>query len=175
MAPEPGQSRELHIGGGIQDVRVEEDPVQGEARRTRPALSALCSPMMLDAVGIEAHAFHLGSYPTIVLATDSIIQDKFGPTFRRIDFYWEHRRRPDQDSVFALFGHNERPLFDAQVTAELRWQHDCATPPPLLANASMITEYRRIRISSKAISEIEPSRPKPSLCCFVELGSYAGG
>ena len=82
------------MGGGIQDVRVEEDPVQGEAARKRPALPALWRPMLLDAVGIGAHAFHLGSYPAIVLATDSIIQQKFGPTLRRVNFDWKHRRRP---------------------------------------------------------------------------------
>jgi hypothetical protein len=32
---------------------------------------------MFDAVGIEAHTFYLGSYPTIVLTTNSIIQQKF--------------------------------------------------------------------------------------------------
>jgi hypothetical protein len=70
--------------------------------------------------------FYVGSYPAIVLATDSIIQQKFGPTLRRVDFNRKHRRRPDEDPVLALFGDNERPLFDTQTTAELRRQHDCA-------------------------------------------------
>ena len=70
---------------------------------------------------------YLGPRSAIVLGTNSIIQDKFGPTFRRVDFYWKHRGRPDQDSILALFGHNERPLFDTEATAELRRQHDCAT------------------------------------------------
>jgi len=86
---------------------------------------------MLNPVRIEAHAFHLGARAAVVLGIGSVIQDKFGPTLRRVDFDREHRRRPDQDSVFALFGNNERPLFDAQATAEFRRQHDCATAPDL--------------------------------------------
>ena len=86
---------------------------------------------MLNPVRIEAHAFHLGPRPAIVLGIDSVIQDKFGPTLRRVDFDREHGRRPDQDSVFPLFGDEERPLFDAQATAEFRRQHDRATAPAL--------------------------------------------
>jgi hypothetical protein len=83
--------------------------------------------MVLDPVWIKAHAFYLGPCPPIVLGTDSIIQDKFGATLSCIDLDWQQCGRSDQDPVCTLFGHNERPLFDAQATAELRRQHDCAT------------------------------------------------
>jgi hypothetical protein len=43
----------------MQHDRVAEDPVQDEANRKRPALPALCMPMVHDTVGIKAHAFHL--------------------------------------------------------------------------------------------------------------------
>ena len=69
--PEPGQSREFHIDSGIKDVRAEEDPIQGEASRKRPALSALWRPRMLNPARIEADAFHLGPCPAIVLGSDT--------------------------------------------------------------------------------------------------------
>ena len=86
---------------------------------------------MLNPVWIEAHVFYLGPRPAIVLGVDSVIQQKFRPTFRCVYFDRKHRRRPDQDSVSALFGDDERALFDTEATAELRWQHDCATSADL--------------------------------------------
>ncbi len=37
-------------------------------------------------VGIEAHPFRFSTYVAIVLAADCAIQQKFGPTFKRVDF-----------------------------------------------------------------------------------------
>jgi hypothetical protein len=123
-APEPGESREFHIGRGIQHVRIEEDPVQDEATRKRPALPALCRPTVLDTVGIEARTFHFGPCTAIVLGAHRIIQEKFGPALQRIDLDREYRCWPDQNSVCALFGDNKRSFLDAQAAAELRRQHD---------------------------------------------------
>lgn len=82
--------------------------------------------MMLDSVRIEAYPFYFRAGSAIVSGTDRVIQDEFGPALRRIDLDREHGRRSDQDSIGTLFGHNERPFFDAQTSTELRRQHDCA-------------------------------------------------
>jgi len=63
--------------------------------------------MVLDPVRIEAHAFDLGPRPAMVLGTHSIIEDKFGPARGRVNLDGQHCRRSDEDSVFALFGHNK--------------------------------------------------------------------
>jgi len=82
---------------------------------------------MVDPVRIEAHPFHLGARPTIVLSVDRVIQQKLGPVSRWVDFDWQHRRRADQDSIFAFFSDDEGTLFNSQASAEFRRQHDRAT------------------------------------------------
>lgn len=83
--------------------------------------------MMSNPAGVKTHAFHLGSCAPIVLSTDSIVQEKFGPPLRRIYIDRLHRSRTDQNPVIALFGNDKRSLFDPEATPELRRQNYCAT------------------------------------------------
>ena len=86
---------------------------------------------MLDPVRIKARAFHFGSCSAIILASNSVVQEKFGPTLRRVDFDRQHHRRSDQDPILALFGDDERPLFDAQATSQFCRQHHRAAAADL--------------------------------------------
>lgn len=81
---------------------------------------------MIDPIGIQAHALHFGLCPAIVLGGHRVVQEKFGSAFRAVDFDWYYRRRPDQNSVFALFSNNKRSLFDTEAAPQLRWQHYAA-------------------------------------------------
>ena len=54
------------VRGRIEDVRVEENPVQNETRRRRAGLPAASKAMMLDSIWFEAHAFDLAAYSAIV-------------------------------------------------------------------------------------------------------------
>jgi len=87
--------------------------------------------MVLDSVRVKAHAFDLCPRAAIVLSTDSIIEDKFGSTFGSIDLDRKHGRRPDQDSVGAFLGHNERPFFYTEASTELCRKHDRAAATDL--------------------------------------------
>ncbi len=68
---------------------------------------------MLDLVRIEAHPFHLGPRPTIVLSIYRVIQQKFSTVIRWVDFDRQHRSWSDQNSIFALFSDDEGTLFNS--------------------------------------------------------------
>jgi len=84
--------------------------------------------MVLDPIGVESHAFHRRPCPTVVIGADGVIQQKFGPSLRSVDFDREHSRWADQDSVLPLLRDHKGTLFDSEAAAKFGRQYHGATP-----------------------------------------------
>jgi hypothetical protein len=83
--------------------------------------------MVLDPIWIESHAFHCSPCPAVVIGADRVIQQKFGPLLRSVDFERDHSRWPDQDSILALLRNHKGTLFDSEAAAKFGRQHHGAT------------------------------------------------
>jgi hypothetical protein len=83
--------------------------------------------MVLDPIGIEIHAFYRGSSPAVVIGAECVIQQKFGLSFRTVDFEREHSRGSNQDSILTLLRDHEGALLDSEAAAKFGRQHHGAT------------------------------------------------
>src|ERR1700689_2643074 len=74
--------------------------------------------MVLDPIRIEVHAFHRSPRPPVVIGAERVIQQKFGPSLRSVDFERDYSRRPDQDAVVALLRDHKGTLLDSKAAAK---------------------------------------------------------
>jgi hypothetical protein len=99
--------------------------------------------MVLDRIGIEIHAFHRGPCSAVVVGGERIIQQKFGPSLRSVNFDRHHSRRPDQDSILALLCDYKGPLLDSEAAAKFGRQHHCAAPTDFAGHCSHLRQNSR--------------------------------
>jgi len=74
--------------------------------------------VVLYPIGIESHAFHRSACSSVVIGVERIIQKKFGPSLGRVDLDRDHRRWPDQDSIFAFLRDYKGTLLDSEASTK---------------------------------------------------------
>ena len=57
--------------------------------------------MVLNPIGIETRAFHLGPRTAVVIDADCVVQQKFGLSFGSVDFELDHTSQTTQHSKEA--------------------------------------------------------------------------
>ena len=92
--------------------------------------------MMFDRIRIEIHAFHGGPCPPVIICADRVVQQKFGPSLRSVNFDRHHGRRPDQDSILAFLCDYEGALLDSEAAPKFSRKHHGATPPDFAGQCS---------------------------------------
>ena len=83
--------------------------------------------MVLDLIGIEIHSFHCSPGPSVVIGGERVIQQKFGPSLRSVNFDRHLSRRPDQDSILALLCDYKGTLLVSKAASKFGRQHHSAT------------------------------------------------
>jgi len=80
---------------------------------------------MRDGIGIEAELFHFLPGTLVIPRGCGIRQEKFRLTFGRISFHGHDNSGPDQDSVLASLGSDERAFLNAVAFTQLGGNDDC--------------------------------------------------
>jgi hypothetical protein len=108
--PKANQPTSLGIGGGEENIGIQEEDVQ--------ALSPLRF-LVPYGLRIKTECADFRHSPRVVLGIDCVIEQKLSLAFLGIDLHGERRGRSNEDSLLHRFRDYQRTFFDAILSAQV--------------------------------------------------------
>lgn len=75
--------------------------------------------------GIDPHFLYFLDSGLVVVRINGVGKQEFGLALGSVDFDRYGHSGTDQYSIRTLFGHNQTPFFDTELTAEMGGNYDC--------------------------------------------------